>query len=355
MVPTVWVLQELRLFKTMPGLILIEVAFGLAFCVLLFRAFISSIPKELDEAAIIDGAGPIRLFFTVIFPLLRPVIVTVIVVQSVFVFNDFANPLYFFPGDENATVQLTLYNFKSQFTTAYNLLFMNILLITIPPLITYLFFQRQIVAGMTAGASRADPRHPHRRDDMPVHWSASMISPTEDVGSAPPLRGEVRLETGHGAVASAELHVSALGVFEASVNGRPVDDDVLSPGWSSYEWRLRYRTYDVARCSLDESVLDIVVGNGWYRGRLGLDRRRARSTATGSARIAQLEVTFEDGHRQVVVHRPDLAARARRASWRTTSTTGRPSTPGAHERRTRPGPVDGLGRRRRRSISTRAC
>ena len=151
-VPTVWVLQKLGLFKTMSGMILIELAFGLAFTVLLFRAFIGSIPKELDEAAMIDGAGPVRLFFRVIFPLLRPVVVTVIVVQSVAVFNDFANPLYFFPGDANATVQLTLYNFKSQFTTAYNLLFMNILLITIPPLIAYIIFQRQIVAGMTSGA-----------------------------------------------------------------------------------------------------------------------------------------------------------------------------------------------------------
>lgn len=151
-VPTVWVLQRLGLFATMTGMILIELAFGLAFSVLLFRAFIGSIPRELDDAAIIDGAGPLKLFFSVIFPLLKPVIVTVIVVQSVFVFNDFQNPLYFFPGDGNATVQLTLYNFQSQYATDYNLLFMNILLITIPPLITFIIFQRQIVAGMTAGA-----------------------------------------------------------------------------------------------------------------------------------------------------------------------------------------------------------
>ena len=151
-VPTIWVLQKLGLFRTMPGLILVEVAFGLSFCVLLFRAFISSIPRELDEAAIIDGAGSTRLFFRVIFPLLRSVVITVILTQSVFVFNDFVNPLYFLPGDENATVQLTIYNFYSQFTTQYNLLFMDILLITIPPLILYIFFNRQIVAGMTSGA-----------------------------------------------------------------------------------------------------------------------------------------------------------------------------------------------------------
>ncbi|NIK59512.1 carbohydrate ABC transporter permease [Kribbella shirazensis] len=151
-VPTIWVLQRLGLFRTMPGLILIEIAFGLSFCILLFRAFVSTIPRELDEAAIIDGAGPLRLFFGVIFPLLRSVIITVIVVQSVAVFNDFVNPLYFLPGDQNATVQLTLYNFQSQFSTQYNLLFMNILLITIPPLIMFLFFNRKIVAGMTSGA-----------------------------------------------------------------------------------------------------------------------------------------------------------------------------------------------------------
>jgi raffinose/stachyose/melibiose transport system permease protein len=151
-VPTIWVLQGLGLFKTMPGLILIEVAFGLSFSILLFRAFISTIPRELDEAAIIDGAGPVRLFFGVIFPLLRSVAVTVIVVQSVVVFNDFTNPLYFLPGDKNATVQLTLFNFQSQYATQYNLLFMNMLLITVPPMLMFMFFNRRIVAGLTAGA-----------------------------------------------------------------------------------------------------------------------------------------------------------------------------------------------------------
>ena len=151
-VPTIWVLQGLTLFKTMHGMILIEVAYGLSFAILLFRAFIATVPRELDEAAIIDGAGPMRLFFSVVLPLLRPVVVTVIVVQSVAIFNDFTNPLYYLPGKENVTVQLTLFNFQSQFNTQFNLLFMNILLITIPPLIVYIFFNRQIVAGLTAGA-----------------------------------------------------------------------------------------------------------------------------------------------------------------------------------------------------------
>ena len=151
-VPTIWVLQGIGLFRTMTGLVLVEVAFGLSFSILLFRNFLATVPRELDESALIDGASPLRVFFQVIFPLLRSVAVTVIVVQSVVIFNDFTNPLYFLPGEQNATVQLTLFNFQSQYATQYNLLFMNILLITIPPLLMFLVANRRIVAGLTAGA-----------------------------------------------------------------------------------------------------------------------------------------------------------------------------------------------------------
>jgi raffinose/stachyose/melibiose transport system permease protein len=151
-VPTIWVLQTLGLFKTMPGLILIEIAYGIPFCVLLFRAFVTTVPRELDEAAVVDGAGPVQIFFRVIFPVLRSVIMTVIILQSVLIYNDFQHPLYFLPGTENATVQITLLNFQSQFTTQYNLLFATILLVTIPPLIMFIFFNRKIVEGMAAGS-----------------------------------------------------------------------------------------------------------------------------------------------------------------------------------------------------------
>jgi raffinose/stachyose/melibiose transport system permease protein len=151
-VPTIWVLQKVGLFKTMSGLILIEIAFGIPFCILLFRAFISSVPRELDEAAVVDGANPVQIFFRVILPVLKSVIMTVIILQTVFIYNDFQNPLYFLPGTENATIQVTLLNFQSQFNTQYNLLFATILLVTIPPLIMFIFFNRKIVEGMAAGS-----------------------------------------------------------------------------------------------------------------------------------------------------------------------------------------------------------
>lgn len=151
-VPTIFLLQWLGLYKTLLGMILIEVAFTMPFATLIFRAFMASIPRELDEAAIMDGASPLRLFFSVILPLLRPAIVTVIITSSVGIYNDFTGPLYFLPGSENVTAQLTLYSFISQFNSQWHLLFADVVIITLPPLVMFMFFQRQIVSGMTAGA-----------------------------------------------------------------------------------------------------------------------------------------------------------------------------------------------------------
>ena len=151
-VPTIFVLQALGLFKTLIGLILIHLAFAMPFAVIVLRAFVGTIPREIDEAAIVDGASPMTLFFRVIFPLIRPAVITVIVVNAVLIYNDFVYALYFLPGDENATVQLTLFNFQSQFLTQWNLLFMNVVLITIPPLIMFILFSRKIVSGLAAGA-----------------------------------------------------------------------------------------------------------------------------------------------------------------------------------------------------------
>lgn len=151
-VPTIFVLQWLGLYKTLIGLIMVEVAFTLPFATLVLRAFMGTIPREIDESAIIDGASPLRVFFSIILPLLQPAIVTVIVVSAVGIYNDFTGPLYFLPGTQNVTAQLTLFSFISQFNSQWNLLFADVLVITILPLIMFLFFQRQIVSGLTAGA-----------------------------------------------------------------------------------------------------------------------------------------------------------------------------------------------------------
>jgi raffinose/stachyose/melibiose transport system permease protein len=151
-VPTIFLLQWLGIYKTLFGMIMIEVAFTLPFAILILRAFMGTIPREIDEAAIMDGASPLRVFFSIILPLLRPAIITVIVVSSVGIYNDFVGPLYFLPGSENVTAQLTLYSFISQFSSKWNLLFADVIVVTIPPLIMFIFFQRQLVSGLTAGS-----------------------------------------------------------------------------------------------------------------------------------------------------------------------------------------------------------
>ena len=103
-----------------------------------------------------------------------------------------------------------------------------------------------------------------------------------------------------GTITRATLHATAHGVFEAYLNGNPVSDDVLSPGWSSYEWRLRYRSYDVTSLLQPTSVLGIALGNGWFRGRLGWSGGSAHY-GNELAALAQLEIEFSDGYVQTVV------------------------------------------------------
>ena len=135
---------------------------------------------------------------------------------------------------------------------------------------------------------------------MSLTWFALPIAPNEDFDGAPLLRTEFGLAEGHGRVARATLHATAHGIFEAHLNGQPVSDDVLSPGWSSYEWRLRYRSYDVTALLQPTSVLGIALGNGWFRGRLGWGGARALYGKELAA-LAQLEIEFSDGYVQTVV------------------------------------------------------
>nr|WP_089775905.1 glycoside hydrolase family 78 protein [Ruania alba] len=129
-----------------------------------------------------------------------------------------------------------------------------------------------------------------------------MIAPDQDFDGAPLLRTEFSLASGHGDVVAATLTSTALGVHEMFVNGQPVGPDVLSPGWSSYQWRLRWRSHDITERLPSEGQVAIgaALGNGWYRGRLGFTGGRALY-GDELGLIAQLEVTYADGHVQTVV------------------------------------------------------
>lgn len=151
-IPTYWVLTKLGLAGTLPGLALVEIATMFAFSTMLYKGYITSLPSDIDDAAIIDGASLPQLFFQIIFPLLKPISITIVILKSVDVYNDFYNPLYFMSGSKNTTIQLCIYLFQSSFMSNYEHLFAGVVLGTLPPLILFIFLNKQIMGGMTMGS-----------------------------------------------------------------------------------------------------------------------------------------------------------------------------------------------------------
>ena len=130
--------------------------------------------------------------------------------------------------------------------------------------------------------------------------AARMIAPENPTDAAPLLRREFALDAGHGAVERATLRTSALGLVEAWVNGIPSSDELLAPGWTSYEWRVRVVEHDVTAAMAERTVIGLRLGNGWWRGWLGFTAQRA-VYGDERAGYAELEVRFADGHVQTVV------------------------------------------------------
>ena len=128
---------------------------------------------------------------------------------------------------------------------------------------------------------------------------ARMIAPDHPTDAAPLLRREYALDAGHGPVARATLRTSALGLVEAWVNGVPSSEELLAPGWTSYEWRVRLVEHDVTDAVAEHTVIGLRLGNGWWRGWLGFTRQRA-VYGDERAGYAELEVVFADGHVQTV-------------------------------------------------------
>ena len=150
--PTINLLQSLHIYKTMFAMVMIEIALQTPFAIMLYRGYMGSIPKELEEAARIDGCSKWQILCNVFFPWLKQIKATLIILVGVTTFNDFTNPLYFLPGSENTTVQLTLYSYQGQLGGSYHLLFADIIIITIPMLILFIIFNKRIVDGMVAGS-----------------------------------------------------------------------------------------------------------------------------------------------------------------------------------------------------------
>jgi raffinose/stachyose/melibiose transport system permease protein len=145
-------MQATHLINTKPGIIILYATLQIPFAIFLIYGFIESIPRELDDAATIDGCGPIQLFFRVIMPLLKPVLVTSFILSFLNTWNDFIMPLYYLNSSDNWPMTLAVYNFFGQYTQSWNLVSADILLTIAPVLIVYLAGQRFILGGLTAGA-----------------------------------------------------------------------------------------------------------------------------------------------------------------------------------------------------------
>ncbi len=151
-IPTYWMLSQLHLANTIPGLVLVEVAIMFPFSTMLYKGYIASLPREIDEAAIVDGCGPWRLFFRIELSLLKPITATVVILRSTVVYNDFINPMYFLSGSKSTTVQLCIYTFQSAFSTDWGHLFAAIVIVSLPPVILFLALNKKIMEGVTMGA-----------------------------------------------------------------------------------------------------------------------------------------------------------------------------------------------------------
>jgi raffinose/stachyose/melibiose transport system permease protein len=150
--PLLILIRDLGLLDNPIGLALPEAAFGLPLTIIILRPFFRSIPKELEDAAAMDGCGPLGFFFRILLPLSRPALVTVAVLAIVSSWNQFLLPLVMLSDPGNWTLPLGVTNFSTQYTTDTARILAYTTLALVPALAFYLVAERQLVGGLTAGS-----------------------------------------------------------------------------------------------------------------------------------------------------------------------------------------------------------
>lgn len=140
------------MLNTHGGLIFMHIGFNSSLSVFLYHGFISSIPKSLEESAIIDGCNKFTLFWRIVFPMLKPITVTVMILNVIQIWNDFLLPSLVLTSTGLRTIPLTTFYFFGQFTIQWNLAMAGLTLTIIPIVIFYLFAQKHIIKGIGEGA-----------------------------------------------------------------------------------------------------------------------------------------------------------------------------------------------------------
>lgn len=155
MVPQIKLMSGLNAMN-MYGLVLLYWVFALSEGCLLTVSYVNSIPTELDEAAFIDGASVLRTFFVILYPMMKPIVSAVLIMDALWIWNDFQLPLLMLNASEDMwTLPLFEYNFKNKYSTNYTLAFAAFLLSSLPILAFYLVAQKQIINGLTNGAIKS--------------------------------------------------------------------------------------------------------------------------------------------------------------------------------------------------------
>ncbi len=154
MIPLVSIYGNMKLLNSKWILIFMYLGFGQAFAVFIFHGFIKNIPLEMEEAVLIDGGGKLQSFFKVVFPLLTPVTVTVLILDVLWIWNDYLLPSLVLLSPAQRTLPLSTYSFFQSYSVDYAPLMAGIILTILPVLIIYVFCQKQIVKGVVEGAIR---------------------------------------------------------------------------------------------------------------------------------------------------------------------------------------------------------
>jgi raffinose/stachyose/melibiose transport system permease protein len=151
LVPTYAVLRHLHLVGSYLGIILLYTGIWMPFADFLYTGFVRSLPKEYEEASLVDGASTLRTFRRVVFPLLRPVTGTVAIFTGLIIWNDFFLSLIFLNGTKKTPLPVAVYTFVGAFASRWNLIFAAVIVSLLPVLIFFLFAQRQLIRGFTGG------------------------------------------------------------------------------------------------------------------------------------------------------------------------------------------------------------
>jgi raffinose/stachyose/melibiose transport system permease protein len=146
------VMQVTHLVNTQLGMILLYAAFKIPFAVFVLYAFVHTVPREIDEAGIIDGCSPRQLFWSIMMPLLKPAWITVGVLTFLDLWSEFIMPLYFLSSSAKWPMTLAVYNFFGIFEANWNLVSADVVLTILPVVFVFLFGQRYIMSGITTGA-----------------------------------------------------------------------------------------------------------------------------------------------------------------------------------------------------------